>query len=102
MSPYFVPVNVPAPIAGAGLPGLIWRAVAFSAGGDGGRKALKLSTLQQRQQEKSPGSEAGARLGFDGSNLMVARSLHNSAISENQCIFLDNDQHFLDNQRSVR
>jgi hypothetical protein len=29
---------------------------------------------------------------------MVARSLHNSAISENRCNFLDNDQHFLDNR----
>jgi hypothetical protein len=29
---------VPGPIAGAGLPGLSSRAVAFSAGGDGGRK----------------------------------------------------------------
>jgi hypothetical protein len=29
---------------------------------------------------------------------MVARSLHNSAISENRCNFLDNDQHFLDSR----
>jgi hypothetical protein len=29
---------------------------------------------------------------------MVARALHNSAISENRCNFLDNDQHFLDNR----
>src|SRR5262249_48521088 len=31
----FAPAAVPGPIAGAGLPGLIFAAVAFSAGGDG-------------------------------------------------------------------
>jgi hypothetical protein len=34
-----ITLGVPGPIAGAGLPGLIWRAVAFSHGGDGGRRS---------------------------------------------------------------
>jgi len=37
--------SVPAPIAGAGLPGLILAALAFSAGGDGGRRVPDLKTF---------------------------------------------------------
>jgi hypothetical protein len=33
---------VPGPIAGAGLPVFCWRALAFSAGGDGGKKRLNI------------------------------------------------------------
>jgi hypothetical protein len=32
-------------------------------------KRLSFRRQQRPQQEKSPGSEAGARLGFDGSNI---------------------------------
>jgi len=39
---------VPGPIVGAGLPGLIWRAVAFSAGGGGGRGPPELPTTTYR------------------------------------------------------
>jgi hypothetical protein len=35
----FVPV--PGPVVGAGLPGLLLASVAFSAGGDGGRRSLE-------------------------------------------------------------
>ncbi len=35
--------NRPRPHSGAGLPGLLFAAVAFSAGGDGGRRLLAVS-----------------------------------------------------------
>ena len=88
--------------------------MAFSAGGDGGRRSPELpahvgilSTCWQHagidsqvptpttaKQERSPGSEAGARLGFvvtvtrDDSTVMNTHAVHNVR--------------FLDNQRSVK
>jgi hypothetical protein len=46
-----VTTPVPGPIAGAGLPGLSWRAVAFSAGGDGGRRSPELPIRTRRLRQ---------------------------------------------------
>jgi hypothetical protein len=57
------------------------------------------SRSQQRPTRKSPGSEAGARLGFachgghrDDRTIMDARSLHNSAILKLYCCDIPNTE----------
>jgi hypothetical protein len=72
---------------------------AFSVGGDGGRRSPELhAPPTTANKEKAPAARPGLGWDLTDQTLMVARSLHNSAISENRCNFLDNDQHFLDNR----
>ena len=64
-------------------------------GGDIMKRATPPTTANK---EKAPAARPGLGWDLTDRTIMVARSLHNSAISENRCNFLDNDQHFLDNR----